>query len=214
MKPVRIGIISTARIGTEKVIPAMQRGRFSRGRGDRLARRCRAPGRPPRRSASRRRTAPTRSCWPIREIDAVYNPLPNHLHVPSAIEAAAGRQARAVREADRADRQRRRRSCIEARDRAGVLIEEAFMVRHHPQWRGREIWCAKGGSASCASSRASSATSIPTRTTSATGPEIGGGGAVRHRLLPDRRARGSCSRHEPRRVVACIERDPSFGTTG
>jgi predicted dehydrogenase len=69
------------------------------------------------------------------EIEAVYNPLPNHLHAPWSIKAAeAGKHvlcekpiALTVREA---------RELLAARNRAGVKIQEAFMVRTHPQWLG------------------------------------------------------------------------------
>jgi predicted dehydrogenase len=73
------------------------------------------------------------------EIDAIYNPLPNHLHVPWSIRAAeAGKHvlcekpiALSVDEC---------RALIAARDRTGVKIGEAFMVRTHPQWlRAREL---------------------------------------------------------------------------
>jgi predicted dehydrogenase len=67
------------------------------------------------------------------EIEAVYNPLPNHLHVPLSIEAAAAGKhvlcekpiALTAEEAER---------LVAARDRTGVLIQEAVMVRSHPQW--------------------------------------------------------------------------------
>ncbi len=68
-----------------------------------------------------------------RSIDVIYNPLPNHLHVPWSIRATeaskhvlcekpVGRSAAEVRQ------------LIEARDHAGVKIGEAFMVRTHPRW--------------------------------------------------------------------------------
>src|SRR5581483_1922650 len=67
------------------------------------------------------------------EIDAIYNPLPNHLHVPWSIRAAeagkhvlcekpVGMNAEEVLE------------LIAARDRTGVIIGEAFMIQTHPQW--------------------------------------------------------------------------------
>ena len=73
------------------------------------------------------------------EIEAVYNPLPNHLHVTLSIRAAeAGKHvlcekpiAMSVAEC---------RTLMAARDRTGVKIGEAFMVRTHPQWlRAREL---------------------------------------------------------------------------
>jgi predicted dehydrogenase len=67
------------------------------------------------------------------EVEAIYNPLPNHLHVPWSIKAAeAGKHvlcekpiSLTVEEAI---------SLLKTRNRTGVKIEEAFMVRTHPQW--------------------------------------------------------------------------------
>ena len=72
-------------------------------------------------------------------IDAIYNPLPNHLHIPWTIKAAeAGKHvlcekpiSLTVAEAE---------TLIAARNRNRVKIGEAFMVRSHPQWlRLREL---------------------------------------------------------------------------
>ncbi|MBO9400681.1 Gfo/Idh/MocA family oxidoreductase [Shimia sp. R9_3] len=68
------------------------------------------------------------------EIDAVYIPLPNHLHVEWAIKTLEAGKAvlcekpigMDVAEIDR---------LIAARDKAGVLAAEAFMIVHHPQWQ-------------------------------------------------------------------------------
>lgn len=67
------------------------------------------------------------------KVDAVYIPLPNHLHVEWSLRAAhAGKHvlcekpiALAAREIDQ---------LIDTRDQTGKLIAEAFMVTHHPQW--------------------------------------------------------------------------------
>ena len=67
------------------------------------------------------------------EIDAIYNPLPNHLHVPWSIRAAeAGKHVLCekpigLNAAETLD-------LIAARDRTGVTIGEAFMIATHPQW--------------------------------------------------------------------------------
>jgi predicted dehydrogenase len=72
-------------------------------------------------------------------IDAVYIPLPNHLHVEWTLKAiAAGKHVLTEKpiamQADEIDR------LIAARDRAGVLVSEAYMIVHHPQWqRVREL---------------------------------------------------------------------------
>ena len=67
------------------------------------------------------------------EIDAVYNPLPNHLHVPwSERAAAAGKHV--LCEKPIALDAGQARQLIAARDQNRVLICEAAMVRVHPRW--------------------------------------------------------------------------------
>ena len=69
------------------------------------------------------------------EIEAVYNPLPNHLHVPWSIKAAeAGKHV--LCEKPIALTLEEAKHLLAARDRTGVKIQEAFMVRTHPQWVG------------------------------------------------------------------------------
>ena len=80
------GVLSTARIGTEKVIPAMQRGELSRI--DAIGSRDIARG---REIAARLGIPKAYGSYeePLADpsITAVYNPLPNHLHVPWTIKA-------------------------------------------------------------------------------------------------------------------------------
>ena len=67
------------------------------------------------------------------DVDAVYIPLPNHLHVPWTMRALeAGKHALCEKPIglDAADA----RPLLEARDRSGLLVQEAFMIRSHPQW--------------------------------------------------------------------------------
>ncbi len=73
------------------------------------------------------------------EIDVVYNPLPNNLHVPWSIRAAeAGKHVLCEKPISMTVAECR--ELMAARDRTGVKIGEAFMVRTHPQWvRMREI---------------------------------------------------------------------------
>ncbi len=131
-KRVRWGVLGAAAIAVRKVIPAMQKGEWSevaaiasreRGRAEEAARALSIP----------------RACGSYEElladpsIEAVYIPLPNQLHVPWIIRAAeAGKHVLCEKplgmNADEA------RSLLAVRDRAGVKIGEAFMVRCHPQW--------------------------------------------------------------------------------
>ncbi len=66
-------------------------------------------------------------------VDAIYNPLPNHLHVPWTIKAAeAGKHVLCEKPISLTVAEAA--SLLEVRARTGVKIGEAFMVRSHPQW--------------------------------------------------------------------------------
>src|ERR1700712_4127168 len=138
-KKLRGGILSTAAIGTKKgVIPAMQAGEYTTVTA--IASRDLAKAQ----EAATALGIPTaygsyEELLADPNIDAIYNPLPNHMHVPWTIKAAeAGKHvlcekpiALTVAEAE---------TLLAVRDRTGVKIREAFMVRTHPQWlRLREL---------------------------------------------------------------------------
>ena len=76
-------------------------------------------------------------------IDAIYNPLPNHMHVPWSIEAAR-RGKHVLCEKPIGLSSAEAQSLMDARDRYGVLIQEAFMVWTHPQWRRAVEICRSG----------------------------------------------------------------------
>ncbi len=73
------------------------------------------------------------------EIDAVYIPLPNHLHVDWTLKAlAAGKHV--LCEKPLALRAEEFDAVIAARDASGLVAAEAYMIVHHPQWlRAREL---------------------------------------------------------------------------
>ncbi|WP_371169047.1 Gfo/Idh/MocA family protein [Aliiroseovarius sp. 2305UL8-7] len=73
------------------------------------------------------------------DIDAVYIPLPNHLHVEWATKAArAGKHVLVEKPATL--REDEFDQLIALRDQTGLLIAEAYMIVHHPQWiRAREL---------------------------------------------------------------------------
>jgi predicted dehydrogenase len=135
---IRWGVLSTAAIGMKKVIPGMQQGRFTSI--DAIASRDLAKSR----EAAATLGIPTaygsyEELLADPKIDAIYNPLPNNLHVPWTIKAAeAGKHvlcekpiSLTVAEAE---------TLLAVRARTGVKIGEAFMVRSHPQWlRLREL---------------------------------------------------------------------------
>jgi predicted dehydrogenase len=135
---VKWGVLSTAGIGVRKVIPGMQAGEWSDivaiasrdgKKAEDIARKLRIP----------------KAYWSYEdlladpEIEAIYNPLPNHLHVPWSIKAAeAGKHV--LCEKPIALNVAEARALLNVRNRTGVKIGEAFMVRTHPQWlRTREL---------------------------------------------------------------------------
>ena len=129
---VRWGILGAANIAVKKVAPAMQRGT----RCDIVAIASRELGKAQRAAQElgvERAYGSYEELLADPDIEAIYNPLPNHLHVPWTIRAAeAGKHVLCEKpialSADEA------RQLLEVRERTGVLIGEAFMVRNHPQW--------------------------------------------------------------------------------
>ncbi len=130
--PVRWGILGTANIAVAKVIPAIQATAHSRV--DAIASRDVAKARAAAATAGIPRAYGSyEELIADREIDAVYIPLPNHLHVPWSIRAAdAGKHV--LCEKPIAMSAGEALALRDARDRNGVVIGEAFMVRTHPQW--------------------------------------------------------------------------------
>jgi predicted dehydrogenase len=136
--PVRWGILGAANIALKKVIPGM--------RGSALAQVVAIASRDiVKARAAANSLGISRAYGSYQEliddpdIEAIYNPLPNHLHVPWSIRAAE-RGKHVLCEKPIALTAREARELLEVRDRTGVQIGEAFMVRTHPQWhKVREI---------------------------------------------------------------------------
>src|SRR5947199_10577670 len=136
MQKVRWGVLSTATIGTGQVIPAMQQGTYCEiasiaSRSPEKARAAAAQLGIPKAYGS------YEELLADPEIDAIYNPLPNHLHVPWSIKALqAGKHVLCEKPIS-----------MNAEDAAALRsvagerhVMEAFMVRFHPQWlRAREL---------------------------------------------------------------------------
>ncbi len=134
MKKIRWGILSTARIGVEKVIPAMQRGDFTEvvaiaSRSADKAREAAGALGVPRAHGS------YEDLLADPDVDAIYNPLPNDGHVPWSIRALeAGKHVLCEKPIGLSAAEGR--TLVDAA--AGhprLKIMEAFMYRHHPQWR-------------------------------------------------------------------------------
>ena len=132
MNKVRFGVLGVAKIATDKVIPAMKRGTWSEIAA--IASRDLTKAK-----AAAAALGISRAYGSYEEllsdpdIEAIYNPLPNHLHVPWSIRAAeSGKHVLCEKPIGLTVEEAQR--LLDVRNRTGVKIQEAFMVRVHPQW--------------------------------------------------------------------------------
>ncbi|MFK0385238.1 Gfo/Idh/MocA family protein [Agrobacterium sp. NPDC090273] len=205
----RFGIISTAKIAQDHVIPAIQDARdcvvtaiASRDLGK-------------ARSVADRFSAPHafgtyEEMLASDVIDAVYIPLPTSQHVEWTIKAAeAGKHV--LCEKPIALNAQEIDSLIAARDRNGVVISEAFMVTYAPVWQKVKDLLAEGsiGTLKHVQGAFSYFNRDPGNMRNI--PELGGGALPDIGVYPTivtRFATGA----EPQRVQASVERDKEFGT--
>lgn len=136
MKPVRWGILGNAKFGREHMGPAIHMAEGA----ELVALATSAPG----------QATGWDFCPSLQQvsydalladptIDAVYIPLPNHIHVEWTLKAiAAGKHV--LTEKPIAMQASEIDQLIAARDASGLLVAEAYMIVHHPQWiRAREL---------------------------------------------------------------------------
>jgi predicted dehydrogenase len=144
------------------------------------------------------------------EIEAIYNPLPNHLHVPWSIKAMeAGKHV--LCEKPIALNATEARTLLPVRDRAGVKIGEAFMVRTHPQWlRAREL-IREGRIGELRAIVGVFSYFNRDAQNVRNNPEWGGGGLMDIGCYPITMSRFMYGT-EPLQVSGVLERDPEFGT--
>jgi predicted dehydrogenase len=205
----RWGVLSSAAIGLKKVIPAMQQGELTHVTA--IATRDRAKAEEPARTLGIGKVYGSyEELLADPQIDAIYNPLPNHLHVPWTIKAAeAGKHVLCEKPLSLTVAEARTLVDIQARTK--VKIGEAFMVRTHPQWlRTREL---------IASGRIGELRSIqgffsyhnvnPANIRNI--PECGGGALMDIGCYPINIARFLFN-EEPVGVMGLIDRDPAMKT--
>ena len=210
MRRVRWGILSTAMIGTEKVIPAMQKGQAC----DIVAIASRDLARA---QAAAQRLGIPRSYGSYEalladpDIEAVYNPLPNHLHVPWSLKALeAGKHvlcekpiAMSVAEAEQL--------LAAARELPELKVMEAFMYRLHPQWRLAKQLVADGKIGELRTIQTFFSYHLTDPGNIRNIPDAGGGGLMDigcYCISLSRFIFGA----EPRRVMGIVEYDPVFQT--
>lgn len=126
------GVLGTARIAVKKVIPAMQAG--ARCRVAAIASRSLAKAEAAAGALGIRRAYGSyHELVEDPDVEAVYVPLPNHLHLPWSLRAAE-RGKHVLCEKPIGLNAAEAEALLAARDRSGVVIGEAFIVRVHPQW--------------------------------------------------------------------------------
>jgi predicted dehydrogenase len=206
---VRWGVIGVAGIATRQVIPAMQQGAWSQVSA--------IASRDLQKASAAAQTLGIAKAYGSYEelladdeIEAIYNPLPNHMHVPWTIKAAeAGKHV--LCEKPIALNASQAHTLLAVRDRTGVKIQEAFMVRTNPQWlRIRELVRAgRIGELRLITGHFSyfnrDAQNIRNQ------PDIGGGALMDIGCYPITISR-FIFEAEPERIVGLIERDPELGT--
>ncbi|REK18828.1 MAG: gfo/Idh/MocA family oxidoreductase [Planctomycetota bacterium] len=134
MKKLRWGILSTAKIGVEKVIPALMQGEFcevkaiasrDKSKAERAAKRLKIP----------QAYGSYEELLNDPEIDAVYNPLPNHLHVRWSIAALEAGKHVLCEKPIGLSANEGQELVDAAKEHPELKVMEAFMYRHHPQWQ-------------------------------------------------------------------------------
>ena len=210
MSKVRWGVLSTAKIGLEKVIPAMQRGRF-----------CEVAAIASR-DQSRARAAAEKLGIPRAhgsyeelladpEVDAIYNPLPNHLHVSWSIRALeAGKHVLCEKPIGLTSAEGEQLVAA-GRQYPGLKLMEAFMYRHHPQWRRAIDLLRSGeiGELRTVQSFLSYYNVDPGNIRNQL--DIGGGALMDIGCYPVSLSRWVFD-GEPTQVIASVDRHPQFGT--
>jgi predicted dehydrogenase len=205
----RWGVLSTARIARDQLLPAMQDAENGvvtaiasrdEGRARALADRFGAP----------HAFGSYEALLDSDTVDGVYIPLPTSQHVEWSLKAAAaGKHVLCEKpialQADEID------ALIEARDRQGVVISEAFMVHYHPQWHQVRKLIAEGAIGTLRHVQGVFTYFNNDPENMRNQIDLGGGGLPDIGVYPTVTTRISTGL-EPQRVRATVDRDPIFGT--
>lgn len=205
----KFGIMSTAKIAREHLIPAIQQaeGACLEGIASRNAARAR--------KLADHVNAPQsfgsyEEMLASPDIDAVYIPLPTSQHIEWAHKAAiAGKHVLvekplALKAADI-------NKLIRARDKAGVVVSEAFMVTYHPQWLKVRELLKKGTIGTLRRIDASFSYFNKDAGNMRNQVELGGGALPDIGVYPTVCARFATGM-EPLHATASVEFDPDFKT--
>lgn len=208
-RKVNWGVLSTANIGWAKVVPAMQKAAHVHiaAVGSRELASAQAMTQDLNIAKA---YGSYEALLADPDIEAIYNPLPNHLHVPLTLAALeAGKHV--LCEKPMALNAKEAGLLREAVQKSGKLVAEAFMVRHHPQWHRARHLAQNGaiGEVRAIQTFFSYFNNDPANVRNQS--DIGGGGLYDigcYAITTARYIFGG----EPERVIALMEHDPDFGT--
>ncbi len=208
-RTIRWGVLGCAGIAAKAVIPAIQSSRL--GRVEAIA--SRDPDKA-RALAARFGIAKAYGSYEALladpEIDAIYNPLPNHLHVPltkKALEQGKPVLCEKPVALDVAEAM----TLVAAQKAAGLPVAEAFMVRHHPQWKKARALMAEGRLGEVRAIQTIFTYYLDDPRNVRNQADIGGGGLFDVGCYAINTARFLFDA-EPLRAIALVERDPALGT--
>ena len=205
----RFGILGASYFATHKMIPAMQAAgdtpvvAIASRDGKKAAETARALGIPKTYDSYEALLADP-------DVDGVYIPLPNHLHVPWAEQAAAAGKHVLVEKPVALGAAEARR-LLAARDAHNVLICEAAMVRLHPRWLAVRELVRKGKIGELGAFVGTFGYDLSARRDNVRfDPGMGGGVLLDVGFYPVTMSR-FCFDDEPTEVVAHMERDTAAG---
>ena len=206
---VRWGVLGCASIAMRKVIPAMQRSEQC----DVLAIASRSPERAAQAAHElhiARSYGRYEDLLADPDVEAVYIPLPNHLHAEwTRCAAAAGKHV--LCEKPLAMDAREAAGMLEACRDAGVALMEAFMYRLHPLWLRAHELVRDGAIGRLEAIQASFSYRNVDPANIRNIAEYGGGALMDIGCYPINVARWFFGA-EPDHVAAAVRRDPAFGT--
>jgi predicted dehydrogenase len=209
MRMFRWGVLSTAKIARDHVIPAILES--ENGVLAAIASRDEARARAlAQRFGAAHAFGSYEALLASDTVDGVYIPLPTSEHVEWAIRAADSGKHVLV-EKPLALRATDIQQVIDARDRNGVVVSEAFMVSYHPQWAKVRALIAEGAIGRLRHVHVAFSYFNRDPENMRNRPELGGGALLDIGVYPvvtTRIATGA----EPLRVRATVERDRDFGT--
>jgi predicted dehydrogenase len=210
MSKVNWGVLGTAKIATEKVIPAMQLGKYCQvtAIASRTHDRAQAAA---GKLVIEKAYGSYEDLLADPEIDAVYIPLPNHMHVPWSIKALEANKHVLCEKPIGLSSEEARALMDAAKRHPRLKAMEAFMYRFHPQWQRARQLVTEGriGELRNIQTFFSYYNADPGNIRNQA--QIGGGGLMDIGCYPVSLSRFIFGT-EPQRVFAIVEYDPQFNT--